>query len=62
MDINIEDVNEYAVQYIVDLIERDQNANMANSIRGASLFQDVNFIKNLIRQEIVLSHRKMEAV
>lgn len=62
MDINIKDVNEYAVQYIVDLIERDQNANIANSVRGASLFQDVNFIKNLIRQEIVLSHRKMESV
>lgn len=62
MDIVIKDVNEYAVQYIVDLIERDQNANIANSVRGSSLFQDVNFIKNLIRQEIVLSHRKIEAV
>lgn len=58
MDINISDVDKHAVQYIIDLIERDEKANQGNSIRGYSLFQAVGFLKYLLKQELSLAERE----
>lgn len=55
VNINLMDVERHALEYIIDLVERDMNQNKENSIRGYSLFQAVNVLKNLLKQEIYLA-------
>lgn len=55
VNINLTDVDRHALEYVIDLIERDMNQNKENSIRGASLFQAVSVLKNLLKQEIYVA-------
>lgn len=52
VDIRISNVHSCAIEYIVDLIEKDIRENNENSIRGYHLFQEVLTFKNLLKQEL----------
>lgn len=55
MNINIENIDLHAVEYIIDLIEKDFKDNEGNSARGGRLFQEVWTLKNLLQQEAYLT-------
>lgn len=63
MDINLKDIEAEALMYVLDLIEKDfiQAGGANNTMRGLPLFQDVNFLKVLLKQEITLARTKKEA-
>lgn len=59
MVINIDNVDSHALEYIIDLIEKNFKDNEGNTIRGGSLFREVWTLKNLLEQEIYVA-RNME--
>lgn len=61
VDINLTEIDSHAIEYIVDLIEKDAKDNEGNSIRGFSLFQEVHVVGNLLKQELVMARRKESA-
>lgn len=54
VDISIKDIHSCAVEYIIDLIEKDMRDNEG---RGYHLFQEVSVFKNLLKQELYNSSR-----
>ena len=58
VDVNLKDLDSNALEYIIDLIQADMNANSGNSIRGSSLFQNVMVIANLLKQEIYMAKNR----
>lgn len=58
MNINLTDIDSNALEYIIDLIEKDFKDNEGNSARGGTFFQAVWVLKNLLNQEIYLARRE----
>lgn len=60
MDVNITEVDSHALEYVIDLIEKNMNDNFDNAVRGHSLFQNVASFAGLLKQEITMARREME--
>lgn len=63
MSINLDDVDSNALEYVLDLVEQDfiRAGGTDNGMRGARLFQEINVLKNRLRQEITMARQTVDA-
>lgn len=60
ININLDDVDSNALEYILDLVEQDfiQAGGTNNNMRGSRLFQEINVLKNRLKQEITVARQE----
>lgn len=59
MNINLDDIDSNALEYILDLVEQDfiKAGGTDNGMRGSRLFQEINVLKNRLKQEITVARK-----
>lgn len=58
MDMNLHNIDSYAAEYVIDLIERDFKENQGNSVRGGTLFQEVWWLAGRMRDAVLTSKQE----